>query len=103
MFERKPTRVKNYGVWLRYDSRTGTHNMYREYRDLSVCAAVTQCYRDMGARHRCTADRIQILKVNEIAAKECKRTNVTQFHVSDFGDTVRCVEGFRRGTSSYSL
>merc|ERR1712029_203591 len=22
--------------WLRYDSRSGTHNMYREYRDLTV-------------------------------------------------------------------
>ena len=32
--------------------RSGTHNMYREYRDLSVNAAITQCYRDMGARHR---------------------------------------------------
>lgn len=42
--ERKPAaRVKNYGVWLRYNSRTGTHNMYREYRDLSTAAAVTSC------------------------------------------------------------
>ena len=32
--------------------RSGTHNMYREYRDLTVNAAITQCYRDMGARHR---------------------------------------------------
>merc|ERR1719167_153356 len=47
--ERRPYRVKNYGIWLRYDSRSGTHNMYREYRDLSVNGAVTQCYRDMGA------------------------------------------------------
>jgi large subunit ribosomal protein L18Ae len=37
--------VRNYGVWLRYDSRTGTHNMYREYRDVTVTGAVTQCYR----------------------------------------------------------
>ena len=37
--------VKNYGVWLRYNSRTGTHNMYREYRDLSVNDAVTACCR----------------------------------------------------------
>ena len=26
---------------LRHDSRSGTHNMYREYRDLSLAAAVT--------------------------------------------------------------
>ena len=35
--------------------------MYREYRDLTVSAAVTQCYRDMGARHRARAHSIQVL------------------------------------------
>ena len=34
--------------------------MYREYRDLTVSAAVTQCYRDMGARHRARAHAIQV-------------------------------------------
>jgi large subunit ribosomal protein L18Ae len=37
--------------------------MYREYRDVTVAGAVTQAYRDMGARHRAQADRIQIIKV----------------------------------------
>ena len=36
-------RVKNYGVWLRYNSRTGSHNMYREYRDISTNNAITAC------------------------------------------------------------
>ena len=58
--ERKPLVIKNIGIWLRYDSRSGTHNMYREYRDLSVSGAVTQCYRDMGARHRARAHSIQV-------------------------------------------
>ena len=31
------------GVWLTYDSRSGTHNMYREYRDLTVSGAITLC------------------------------------------------------------
>jgi len=30
--EKDPTTVKNVGIWLRYDSRSATHNMYREYR-----------------------------------------------------------------------
>ena len=34
--------------------------MYREYRDLTVAGAVTQCYRDMGARHRARAHSIQV-------------------------------------------
>ena len=47
---------------MRYNSRSGTHNMYREYRDLTINAAVTQCYRDMGARHRARAHSIQIIR-----------------------------------------
>ncbi|VDO83554.1 unnamed protein product [Soboliphyme baturini] len=43
ILEKKSNTVKNFGIWLRYDSRTGTHNMYREYRDLTAAAAVTQC------------------------------------------------------------
>ena len=27
---------------LRYDSRSGTHNMYREYRDTTRAGAITQ-------------------------------------------------------------
>ena len=60
--ERKPMQIKNFGIWLRYDSRSGTHNMYREYRDLTVGGAITQCYRDMGARHRARAHAIQIIR-----------------------------------------
>jgi hypothetical protein len=35
-------------LWLRYDSRSGTHNMYREYRDLTTAGAVTQCCKPPG-------------------------------------------------------
>merc|ERR1712098_564042 len=60
--KKKPLVIKNFGIWLRYDSRSGTHNMYREYRDLTVNSAITQCYRDMGARHRARAHSIQIIR-----------------------------------------
>merc|ERR1712226_1453947 len=33
LVEKDSRSVKNYGIWLRYDSRSGTHNMYREFRD----------------------------------------------------------------------
>merc|ERR1712107_883357 len=71
--EKKPLKIKNFGIWLRYDSRSGTHNMYREYRDLTVSAAVTQCYRDMGARHRARAHSIQIIRVEPVAACQTRR------------------------------
>ena len=53
--ERKPLEVKNFGIWLRYDSRSGTHNMYREYRDLTVSAAITQCYRSVSQNYFITS------------------------------------------------
>merc|ERR1712071_190345 len=78
--EKTPLKVKNFGICLRYDSRSGTHNMYREYRDLTVSAAVTQCYRDMGARHRARAHSIQIIRVEEVEDDKCRRPHVKQFH-----------------------
>lgn len=50
--EKHPLKVKNFGIWIRYDSRSGTHNMYKEYRELSRTAAVEALYQDMAARHR---------------------------------------------------
>ena len=50
--EKKPLKVKNFGIWLRYDSRSGTHNMYKEFRELTRADAVKALYQDMAARHR---------------------------------------------------
>jgi large subunit ribosomal protein L18Ae len=50
--EKHPLKVKNFGIWIRYDSRSGTHNMYKEYRETSRTAAVEALYADMAARHR---------------------------------------------------
>jgi len=80
--DRSPTVVKNFGVWIRYNSRSGTHNMYREYRDVTVCKAVTQCYFDMAARHRARATSIQILKVETVPSNKCRRPQVKQMHNS---------------------
>ena len=44
--------MKNFGIWIRYDSRSGTHNMYKEFRELNRADAVKSLYQDMAARHR---------------------------------------------------
>merc|ERR1712179_780078 len=88
--EKKPLVIKNFGIWLRYDSRSGTHNMYREYRDLTVGAAITQCYRDMGARHRARAHSIQIIRCEVVAAGKCRRPLVTQMHDSKIKFPLTC-------------
>ena len=58
--------MKNFAIWLRYNSRSGTHNMYKEFRALSRAEAVELMYQDMAARHRARFGSIHILKVAEI-------------------------------------
>merc|ERR1711964_638281 len=88
--EKTPLQVKNFGIWLRYDSRSGTHNMYREYRDLTVSGAITQCYRDMGARHRARAHAIQIIRVETVEAGKTRRPLVKQMHDSKIKFPLAC-------------
>ncbi|KAJ2784809.1 60S ribosomal protein L20B [Coemansia interrupta] len=78
IFESKPLAVKNFGIWLRYDSRSGTHNMYKEYRETSRSAAVEACYQDMAARHRARFSSIQIIRVATVKASEVRRPYIQQ-------------------------
>eukprot|EP01036_Dinobryon_divergens_P026341 gene26341-34974_t len=80
--EKNPSYVKNFGIWIKYNSRSGTHNMYREYRDTSLNSAIDNLYNDMAGRHRSRNKSIQIIRTATVPAKDCKRLNVTQFHNS---------------------
>merc|ERR1712178_595820 len=80
--EKRPGTIKNYGISLRYDSRSGTHNMYREYRELSKADAVTACYSEMAGRHRVRARSLHIISVDEVAARDTRRTQIKPFHDS---------------------
>merc|ERR1712151_321807 len=78
--ESHPGCVKNYGIWIRYDSRSTSENMYREYRDVSLPLAVTQMYREMAARHRARPGSIQVLRTEQIKSNECRRPQNKQMH-----------------------
>jgi large subunit ribosomal protein L18Ae len=80
IYEKSPERVKNFGVWFRYDSRTGTHNAYKEFREMSAEKAINHLYQNMAGLSRAKATAIQILKVSELAPSECKRPDIKQFH-----------------------
>lgn len=58
--ERNRRIVNNYGITLRYNSRSGTHNMYKEFRDITLNKAVENLYMDMAGRHRARFSSIQI-------------------------------------------
>lgn len=77
--EKNPRIVKNYGVWLRYNSRSGTHNMYREYRDLKLTGAIDKLYSEMAGRHRARPRSIQIIRTTEVANKDVKRPAILEF------------------------
>ncbi|KAF2788678.1 ribosomal protein L18ae [Melanomma pulvis-pyrius CBS 109.77] len=84
IFEKRPQKVKNFGIWIRYDSRSGTHNMYKEYRELSRTDAVDSLYQDMAARHRSRFRSIHILKVVEIEkADDIRRPYLKQLLTKD--------------------
>jgi len=44
--------------------------MYKEYREMSRCAAVDSMYQDMAARHRARFRSVHILKVVEVEKQE---------------------------------
>merc|ERR1712013_8255 len=82
IFDHAPTKVNNYGIWLRYQSRTDTHNMYKEFRDVTINGAVSQLYQEMAGRHRAQTGSIQIINATKIQAKNCKRDHVKEMHNS---------------------
>ena len=77
--ERRPNAVKNFAIFLRYNSLHGTHNIYKEYRDVSRCGAVKQMYCDMASHHGARATSIQIIDVKEIAPAQVRRKATQQF------------------------
>merc|ERR1712166_532589 len=79
IFEKKPEKVSKYDMWLRYDSRSGTTNMYKEFSALTQNEAVQQMYQEMAGRHRARFTSIHIIKCEEIAAAKCLRPQIKQF------------------------
>lgn len=80
LFDRAPTKVSNYGIWLRYESRTNTHNMYKEFRDVNINGAVSQLYAEMAGRHRAKPGAIQIINTAILKAADCRRDHVKEMH-----------------------
>mmetsp|Transcript_4030 Transcript_4030/g.8440 ORF Transcript_4030/g.8440 Transcript_4030/m.8440 type:complete len:183 (+) Transcript_4030:112-660(+) len=94
--------VKNYGIWLRYQSRSGTHNMYREFRDLKLTGAVSQLYDEMAGRHRTRPRGIQIIRTAVVPPGDLKRANGMQFAKKVKFPLVHRVDQGKRGQKALS-
>lgn len=81
--EKDATVIKNFGIWLRYKSRSDTVNMYKEYRDVKMTGAVEQMYQEMSGRHRARWSSIQVLKVQVVKDEDVRRPNTLQFLSDD--------------------
>eukprot|EP00930_Biecheleria_cincta_P039595 TRINITY_DN271_c0_g3_i1.p2 TRINITY_DN271_c0_g3~~TRINITY_DN271_c0_g3_i1.p2 ORF type:complete len:187 (+),score=36.02 TRINITY_DN271_c0_g3_i1:82-642(+) len=80
LHDASPTKVKNYGIWLRYESRKNTHNMYKEFRNVSINGAIGQLYQEMSGRHRANPGSIQIIHATTVPDDKCRRDHVTEMH-----------------------
>ena len=58
IFEKNSNNIKNYGIVFRYQTRTDTVNMYKEYRANTLTGAVSQLYMDLSGKHSARAETI---------------------------------------------
>ena len=79
IFEKKADRVKNYGIFLRYLTRTITVNMYKEYRDTTLNGAVSQMYMEMSGRHSARPESIQIIRTSVLSDQDAVRPTSKTF------------------------
>ena len=70
IFEKRPNFVKTYGIVLRYQSRTSIHNMYKEFRDVSLNGAISQLHQEMAGNHRANKDTISIIRTSVLHRKD---------------------------------
>ena len=78
IFERNTNSVKNYGIVLKYRTRTDIVNMYKEYRSTTLCGAVAQMYSEMAGRHSARGDSIHIIKTCIQLDKDVMREQTKQ-------------------------
>jgi large subunit ribosomal protein L18Ae len=58
IFEKNSNNIKNYGIVFRYQTRTDTVNMYKEYRANTLTGAVSQLYLDLSGKHSARAETV---------------------------------------------
>lgn len=95
--EKNSRHVKNYGIWIKYNSRSGTHNMYREYRDTHLNRAIDNLYDDMAGKHRARSRSIQIIRTAIVANQDSKRTGVQEYQttVTENDEKKKTVHNFK--------
>jgi large subunit ribosomal protein L18Ae len=78
--EAESTSVKLFGIALKYRSRTGIHNMYKEYRSTTLSGAVSKMIGEMAGTHKAKLDTINVIRTCRIIRKkDIKRPHSVQY------------------------
>jgi large subunit ribosomal protein L18Ae len=78
IFERKTNSIKNYGILLRYLTRTDNINMYKEYRATTLCQAVSMLYQELAGRHSARSESVHIIKTSIVQDSDVLRSSTVQ-------------------------
>jgi large subunit ribosomal protein L18Ae len=80
VFEKKKDHLKTYGILIRLEAESGTHNMYREYRDISLNCAVSKLITDMAGRYAAKPSAIHVVSTGVVTTQDkMKRPLTLQF------------------------
>ena len=72
IYETNTKTIKNYGILFKYQSTVATQNVFKEFRDFSLQGAINQLYNEMAGRHKCSKERINIIKTCELGPKDIR-------------------------------
>jgi large subunit ribosomal protein L18Ae len=72
--------IRNFGVWIKYDSKNGPINMYKEYRDVCVIGSIEQMYLEMAGSYKVRWSSIIVLRTEELSNNECIKAKIKQYH-----------------------
>ena len=72
VFEDSVNTPQNYGIFFKYRSHVGWHNSYKEFRALSLMAAMDSLYSEMASNHSVRRTDLKIVKTNKLEKNQLK-------------------------------
>ena len=85
--------IKIFGLAIKYRSRTGIHNMYKEYRSTTLCGAVRRMLSEMAGTHKAKMDTVNIIRTCRVLKKaDIKRPHTVQFSDKNLKFPLMCAK-----------
>ncbi len=75
IFDSGKLRAKNFGIFLKYRSRTGVINCFKEYRDVNLAGAIDQMFNEMGGNYSVNNQGVEIIRTVVLQEDQLKLRN----------------------------